>query len=125
MSRVGQWIRLVTSDEQKVHRWVDLYIHHRNLYNKGEGEIGFARRLVGIQPLMISWLFLKNLFPALPNWVVIVAIPLVIILKTIANWTMGYIWDRKQFFEREQTWSNERNKLAKHISHQLLNDKGV
>ena len=125
MSRVGQWARLLAKDNQQANRWVDLYIHHRNLYNKGEGEIGFARRLVGIQPLMLTWLFVKNLFPALPNWVVVVAIPVVIVTKIVANWTMGYVWEKKNFFEREQTWSNERNKLAKNLSQKLLDNGGI
>ena len=125
MSRVSRWVRLLTKDEQKVNHWVDRYIHHRNLYNKGEGEIGFARRLVGIQPLMLSWLFVKNLFPALPNWVVIVAIPVVIVLKIVANWTMGYVWEKKHFFEREQTWGNQRNILAKQINQKLLDNGGL
>ena len=74
---------------------------------------------------MLTWLFLKDLVPTIPNWVIIVAIPVVVVLKMTANWTMGYWWERKQLFEREQTWANERNKLAKNINEQLLSRGGV
>jgi hypothetical protein len=74
---------------------------------------------------MVTWLFAKSLFPWLPNWIVIVAIPLAIVGKVVANWTLGYVWDKQQLFEREQTWSNERNKLAKNLNERLLDGGGL
>ena len=102
-----------------------LYIHHRNLYNKGENEIGFVRRLIGFQPLMITWLFIKSLFPGLPNWIIIAAIPLAVVSKIVANWVLGYLWDKRQLFDAETTWSNERNKLAKSIQRSLMNGEEI
>ncbi len=121
MSRVGKIVRIFFKRQNKVDKIVAFYIHHRNLYNKGEGEVGFIRRLIGFQPLMITWLFLRDLFPGLPTEIIVVAIPTVIVFKLVINWLVGYLWDRKRFFDNENTWQNERNPAIKFIQEKLAN----
>lgn len=119
MSRIGRLVRLFSKNQETVSRIVNTYIHHRNLYNKGENEVSFIRRLVSFQPLMLMWLFLRDLFPGLPTWIVIIAIPIVVILKTLINWYVGYMWDRKQFFDNENNWQNKRNPVMRIIEENL------
>jgi hypothetical protein len=121
MSRAGKLIRLLVHDKAKVDRFIALYIHHRNLYGKGESEISFVRRIASFQSLMITWLFLRNLFPAIPTWIILVAIPVLIVSRTLANWFVGYLWDSRRLFDKETDWNNDRNPAIKFIQQTLTN----
>ncbi len=125
MSRPGRWISLLVANKLRHKRWLDLYIHHRNLYNKGEGEIGFVRRLFGFQTLMIAWLFVRDIVPTLPIWIIGVSVPILLLLKCFSNWFIGWWWDRKGYFAREHTWNNKRDPIATTLNKKVLDNEGI
>jgi hypothetical protein len=115
MSRIGKIARLFTSDKARVDRLIKLYIHHRNLYSKGNGEIGSIVAIVNFQSAMVTWLFLRSIFPSLPLWVLAVGFVVAVVGRTVLKWYVGYIWDRKRIFDFEADWGNERNPAIKFI----------
>lgn len=125
MSRIGRYLTLVTRDPEQRAKLLDSYIHHRNLYTKGNGEFGFLWELIKPQNMMITWLFLRDLWPQTPIWVVLVGFPVFIVIKLAAKWALGYWWDRYNMFDRERNWANQRDPLAKNLNDKLLNREGI
>ena len=95
--------------------WLQIYIHHRNLYAKGHGEVGFIRNIFPFQSLMILWLFLKSIGD-IPNWFVYIGVPVLITVKLILYWFVGYLWEQHKIFDKENDWNNERNKAMRKIN---------
>lgn len=90
--------------------WVGKYIHHRNLFNKGKGELSWLTFI--IQLLGLPWLFvfaeeLKK------NWLLLIAAAL-----TYASfcYLIGWYWEKRRHFDLENEWGNERNPMLKKIS---------
>jgi len=105
------------------------YIHHRNLYTKGQAELGILRNLVSYQALLITYLSADNLMTKLgldlPLWMVFAGLAVAVVLKIIMQWSLGWWWDRNRIFDKEADWSNTRNPLQKEISKSLLNGTGI
>ena len=120
---------ILHQEPETLNRVLRFYIHHRNLYNKGQAELGFFRNIVSFQPLLITWLtadrFLEKMHWAIPMWVVFGVLALVVMLKVIAQWFVGYWWDEKRVFDKENDWSNNRNPIQKTVNDMLLNGKGI
>src|SRR3990167_11056168 len=91
------------------------YIHHRNLYAKGHGEVGFIRSLIPLQSLMILWLFLKSI-GEIPNWFAYIGIPVILLSIIALHWVVGYLWEQHKIFDKENDWNNERNKAMRKIN---------
>lgn len=126
MGKPGKYFRLFFSDPALRRRVWNRYVHHRNIYAKGESEIGFLRNAVfGFQSFMVAWLFMKSLIPWLPTWVMFAAFPCLIAVKFVTYYTVGKLWDREKIFKLEKTWSNERDPMAETISERLLSGSGL
>lgn len=125
MANPGKYFRIIFNNPERRERYFSKYIHHRNLYTKGNGELSFVWAIINPQGLMIAWLFLKTTFPGIPLWVLYIVFPVSIILKAIAKWWFGCYWDKKRLFEYEHDWSNKRDPIMKEISKEMLNGKGL
>lgn len=125
MANPGKYFRIFLKDKYKRNRIFKKYIHHKNIYNKGNSEIGFLRTVFGLQSYMILWLFMRDIFPGIPVWIVIAAIPLIVITKTSIYYLMGLFWDKHRLFHEEHAWQNKRNPIMKEISKKVLNKKGM
>lgn len=125
MSRIGRYCRLFFRDPIRREKMLQTYIHHRNLYSKGNGEFGFLWELVKPQNMMITWLFLRDLWPATPLWVILAGFPLFVAMKLTFKWSVGWFWDRYNVFDLEQNWANQRNPLAKEINDKLLGQEAI
>lgn len=97
-------------------RWMRIYIHNRNLYNKGQCELNFVRSLAPLQPLMVLWLFLKSILGDIPNWLVYVGIPVIVVGKAAIHWCLGYLWEEHGVFDKEADWVNDRNEAMRKIN---------
>jgi hypothetical protein len=102
-------LKFFIKDKEKIERIIKAYIHHRNLYCKGQSEFGFAKSLVSLQAIMITWLFLKSTFPFLENWMFFTFAPALVVFKIIFQWWLGYWWEINDFYDRESDWCNKRN----------------
>jgi hypothetical protein len=125
MSRAGRFISRFWRDPKKKDRILQNYIHHRNLYAKGNGELGFVWELVRPQNMMITWLFIRDVFPGIPLWVLIVGFPLTIAVKLASKWAVGWWWDREAVFQREADWQNERNPFTETVIRKLEQNDGT
>lgn len=101
---------------ERLESWMRFYIHHRNLYGKGRGEVDFLRSLAPLQSLMLLWLFLKSVFGDIPNWVVYIGIPVIVIGKAVLHWCVGYLWEENRVFDKENDWNNDRNEAMRKIN---------
>ena len=125
MASPGKWFKKAFRDHERREKCFKTYIHHKNLYVKGESEIGFFRQaFFGFQSMAVAWLFIRDIWPGFPTWVVVFA-PLLLVVKTVVYWSFGYWWDRNRIFDHEHTWSNQRNPIAKYISQDLLKGRGL
>lgn len=106
-------------------RWVRFYIHNRNLYSKGYGEYAVVKQLFSFQTVMVSWLFLKSIWPGLDNWIVGVGIPVMVVSRVCLGWSLGWWWDRYKIFDKENDWQNVRNPIQKAVSETLLDGRGL
>ena len=109
MSRPGKYLRLIFRDPARREKLLAAYIHHRNLYSKGNGEIGSILAIVNFQSAMVTWLFLKSIIPGIPLWCLGVGFSAAIVGRTILKWAFGYYWDKYRVFDAEAEWSNRRN----------------
>ena len=125
MSRFKCCFGLLFKDKEKLDRWLRAYIHHKNLFNKGHGELGFILGLFNPGLIMVMWLFLRDLFPGLPYWVLFIILPISMILEMGISWSIGYWWDVNQVYDKEADWGNRRNPISKAVSETLLNGKGI
>lgn len=126
MGTPGKWFQAFIRDPEKRQRAWKCFVHHKNIYAKGQGEFGFLwSALFGLQSLMVGWLFLRDILPWLPKWVFFAAVPLLLIGKIFLFYAIGYFWDREKIFKHEQTWANQRNPIAEQISQKLLNGSGM
>lgn len=125
IGRFQKYLQFVVRDRERLEYWIGLYIHHRNLYNKGQGELGFFKTLVNVPSLMMFWLFVRSLVPEFPFWLFISSVPVLMGIKIISNWVVGWWWDKHDFYDRESDWGNNRNPIQKAISETLLNGKGL
>lgn len=120
MSRVRRLIGLFVRDRERLDRWMKLYIHHRNLYAKGQAEFGFVKGLVSLQAIMITWMFLKTTFPFLDNWMFFTFAPILVVLKILLHWVLGYWWEMNNFYDREADWANTRNPVLNGLDRKIL-----
>ena len=125
MSRFKRCFGLLFKDKEKLDRWLRVYIHHKNLFNKGHGELGFVLGLFNPGLIMVMWLFLRDLFPGLPYWVLFIILPVSMILEIGISWSIGYWWDINQIYDKEADWGNDRNPISKAVSETLLDGKGI
>lgn len=100
----------------KFEKWLKVYIHHRNLYAKGHGEVGFFKNLLPLQSLMILWLFLKSILGNIPNEFIYIGIPLIIMSKAALHWVVGWLWEECKIFDKENDWNNKRNEAMRTIT---------
>jgi hypothetical protein len=125
MASPGKWCKGIIKDPVSRETWFRRYVHHKNLYCKGESEIGFFRQaFFGFQSMAVGWLFIRNIWPDFPTWVIWLA-PLLLMVKTAVYWSVGYFWDRNRIFDHEHSWGNQRNPIMKYISHDLLKGGGL
>jgi hypothetical protein len=125
MARPGRHFNNLFHNAEKREQVFRSYIHHRNLYTKGNGEFGFVWDIIKPQNMMITWLFLRDLWPQTPIWVVVVGFPLFILLKLVVKWLLGWYWDRHSLFDEERNWANQRDPMAKRINDKLLGQEGI
>lgn len=123
--KIKIFLNCFVRDTSKRDRLVDLYIHHRNLYNKGQAELGFIRNIFSVQGVMVAYLFFKELLPDIPIWIIFSALALFVALKVAAQWAVGYWWDKFKWFHREKRWLNKRDEIAENVSRQLLHGQGL
>lgn len=109
-------------DKQRLDRWLRSYIHHKALYSKGWGEVGFIRSLFSPQTMMVGWLFLKSFFPTVPYWLLFIIVPLAVISEVSIGWSIGYWWDKNKIFQKEADWDIKRNPALKGLTDELLKD---
>jgi len=74
---------------------------------------------------MVAWLFLRDLWPTTPLWVIVTFAPALIVVKVGLNWTVGWWWDKHDVFDKEQTWLNKRDPVAKVLSSKILDNEGI
>jgi len=74
---------------------------------------------------MLGWLFVRDVWPGTPLWVLFVVAPVLVSAKIVVNWFVGWWWDRHEVFDREQTWGNKRDPIAKVLSKKLLDNEGI
>lgn len=125
MAAPGKYFKLFFRDIQLRQKIFKRYIHHKNIYNKGNSEIGFIRTIFSLQSYMILWLFIRDIIPGTPAWIAIAAIPLIVTAKTIIYYCIGLFWDKNNLFHEEQAWNNKRDPIMKEISNEILNGKGM
>lgn len=128
MGIVGDIVNRVFSPE-RANRWLRAYIHHRNLYNKGQAELGMFRNLVSYQAVLVTYLSADNLLTKLgwnlALWVVFAGLAVAVGFKILLQWSVGWWWDRNQVFQKEADWSNIRNPVQKAMSEHLLDGRGI
>lgn len=124
-NRAERCLSFFVRDKARLGRCVGWYIHHRNLYLKGKGEVGFVLGLVNGQSLMIGWLFFRDLFPWMKVWMFVPVVVLLSVLKIVSYWVMGWWWDVYNYYDRESDWANRRNPISKAVSETLLNGRGI
>jgi hypothetical protein len=125
MAKPGKWFRILVKDPGRRKRLFEAYIHHKNLYNKGNSEVGFLASIVRPQSYMVAWLFLRDLIPSVPLWVVGAALPVFVITKTAVFYGIGWYWDRKELFHYEDNWNNERSYLGRALNEKVCNGEGI
>jgi hypothetical protein len=119
-SRAESIISWIFRDKNKIESNLKFYIHHRNLYKKGQEESAFFKNMVTFQSMMVTWLFIKSIFPSLPNIIVFAGIPLAIAIRITFNWCVGYWWDKNNIFDRESDWNNVRNPVMNGLDKKIL-----
>lgn len=114
---------------ERANKWLRVYIHHRNLYNKGQAELGVFRNLVSYQAVLVTYLSADNLLTKLgldlALWVVFAGLAVAVGLKILLQWSLGWWWDRNRVFQKEADWSNVRNPVQKAVSEHLLDGRGI
>lgn len=98
---------------KRLDKWLRVYIHHRNLYSKGNGELGFFRTLAPLQSLMVLWLFLKSILGDIPHVFLYAGIPMIVASKIVIHWYIGYLWEEHRIFDKEADWTNKRNEAMR------------
>ena len=91
------------------HALIDAYIHHRNLLNKGRGEISWFSEILKIFGVIGGIAFAP-----------IVAENLILLLIGAATYlglcyVVGWWWEVRRYYHRESEWGNKRNPLADDI----------
>lgn len=114
MSKLRHYLEAIFGSH-KFERWLKVYIHHRNLYAKGHGEVGFLKSLMPLQSLMVLWLFLKSVLGEIPNEFIWIGLPLILGLKMLVHWLVGWMWEEYRIFDKENDWNNRRNEAMRKI----------
>lgn len=120
MGRPGKYFRMLFPDpEVRKDSW-DFYVHWKNLYCMGEGEIGFLRHFLGFQSLVVYYLGLDNVLAKLGinlifTWWIVLLIPILLFFKIAFYIAVGFFWDRNKMPHRFTEWSNRRNPTLKSI----------
>ncbi len=121
MSRIDRVLFLIFRDRSRRERMFAAYIHHKNLYSKGNGEISFWVGMANIDTFLLLSIFVKTQFPWIPLWLYVVLFPILIFLRTGAAWFIGWWWDRNDLFARESDWTNKRNPTIDALGRKLDN----
>lgn len=128
MGIAGNIVTKIFSPERS-NRLLRGYIHHRNLYNKGQAELGVFRNLVSYQAVLVTYLSADNIVTKLgldlPLWMVFAGLALAVAVKIACQWFVGYLWDKNRVFDKEADWSNNRNPVAKALNQQVLHGSGI
>lgn len=125
MSRIHRVLFYFTRDDATLEKWSRLYIHNRNLYQKGQSEVQFLKNTFSVQSVMVLWLFIKSIWPEFPLWVFGCVMPVLLLLQMFGHWALGYWWDRNDLYDRESDWLNRRNPIQKAVSETLLDGRGL
>jgi hypothetical protein len=129
MASPGKWFKLFFRDPEKRRRMFNLYIHHKNIYCKGESEIGFIRHVLGFQSVAVYYLVAEKVSDRLgmviPMEWIACAIPVAFSLKIIIYYSVGWLWDHFELFDAEHTWGNKRDPILKVLSEKLLDSEGL
>jgi len=121
MSHALSLIHIFTRNPDRVRKVMKLYIHHRNLLLKGNGELGFVRNLfVNVQGFMVTYLTAKSMFPWISNKVLYIGVPACIILRVGFSWLLGWWWDKNALYDREADWQNARNPVLDGLDRKIL-----
>ena len=123
MSHALSLVRIFTHNPERIKRVMKWYIHHRNLYIKGNAEWGSIRNMVSVQTLMVTWLFLKSIFPVVPSIWLYIGIPLCIAGRILCGWGIGWWWDRNRLYDREADWQNARNPVLDGLDRKILKEE--
>lgn len=87
------------------------YIHHRNYFNKGWGEINSIRQLAQIDTIFAGVLKIFGV----SNKTTAVILIILTISTVLICWWIGKWWDKNNAYYYENQWSNERNELYKKV----------
>ena len=97
------------------------FTYTTGIYNsKGMNEVNFFKTLFHIQGMLVWWLFAKSIWPWLPAWVAFVAVPILMVVTILVNWSVGMWWERHDVFNKEADWSNERNPVLNGLDNKIL-----
>ena len=124
MARPGKYFRFIKNEDRRERLW-RAYVHYKQIYNKGESEIGWFRSMASFQSYMVAWLFLRDLHPDLPYWMVFAAAPVLVAFKIALYFAVGLFWDRERIFDYEHDWKNKRDPMMKAISRKTLSGEGI
>ena len=94
---------------RKFRRIIRFYIHHRNYFQKGNGEFEVLESPIKLF-LLIS-VYIKVMLGNSP-WVIPLIIT-IIIARIVFFWLLGMLWDKIKAYHIEQEWSNKRNDFVK------------
>lgn len=120
MSRVDKLLLLIFKDRSRREHAFELYIHHKNLYSKGNGEISFWVGMANIDTFLLLSIFIKANFPWIPFWLYCVLFPSLIVARTGVAWFIGWWWDRNGLFDAEASWGNKRNPVLNGLDNKVL-----
>ncbi len=120
MSRVDRILYLIFRDRSRRERIFESYVHHKNLYNKGNGEISFWVGMANIDTFLLLSIFVKTQMPWVPLWMYFALFPILIFARTGAAWAIGWWWDKNKLFDTEASWTNKRNPTINALGKKIL-----
>lgn len=89
--------------------WVGKYIHHRNLLNKGRGELSYIEMALKLVAIPYGLAFAENIKQN----------PYALLFGVLGYMALcyfiGWWWDKRHHFDQENEWGNQRNPLANDI----------
>ena len=95
------------------------YIHHRNLFLKGYGEVSMVIGL--FNQAMLLWLFVRDFAGLSRRWIWIV--PACMCLVSIGLYVVGWIWERRGLFREDLRWQTERNPMWLEMMEMIRREK--
>ena len=98
------------------------YIHHRNLLNKGRGEIAWLVDM--IKTVALGTAMVAIIFPgSLAGKEALIFIFALAYLGIC--YSVGWWWEIRRYYQRENDWQNERNPFNQEIKDLITKDGGT